>query len=128
MSVHSPRVGIFYVIGVDLYIESMPMSEGEDWGDFKTYPSGHMEYWLVLTKQLNLSSCLSYDFYPRGRVSYAKVQDKYLLYIDRCLVKNRQTVRLIKRELCLLKERVELSTDEHYQCSICNPHYVPDFI
>jgi hypothetical protein len=59
----------------------------------------------------------------RGRVSYAKAHDKYMLYLDRCLVKNRQTIRLIKRELCLLKERVVLSTDEHYQCSICNPHY-----
>jgi hypothetical protein len=128
MSAHLPRVGISYVIGVDLYIESIPMSESEDWGDFKTYPNGHMEYWSVLTKRLNLSSYLSYDFYPRGRVSYAKVQDKYMLYLDRCLIKNRQTIRLIKRELCLLKERVELSTDEHYQCSICNPHDVPDFI
>lgn len=32
MHTHSSRVGIFYVIGVDPYIESMPMSEGEDWG------------------------------------------------------------------------------------------------
>jgi hypothetical protein len=128
MSAHLPRVGISYVIGVDLYIESIPMSESEDWDDFKTYPNGHMEYWSVLTKRLNLSSCLSYDFYPRGRVSYAKVQDKYMLYLDRCLVKNRQTIRLIKRELGLLKQWVELSTDEHYQCSICNPHDVPDFI
>ena len=128
MSAHLPRVGISYVIGVDLYIESIPMSESEDWDDFKTYPNGHMEYWSVLTKRLNLSSCLSYDFYPRGRVSYAKVQDKYMLYLDRCLIKNRQTIRLIKRELGLLKQWVELSTDEHYQCSICNPHDVPDFI
>jgi hypothetical protein len=128
MHSHSPRVGIFYVIDVDLYIESTPMIEGEDWGDFKTYPNGHIEYWAVLTKQLKLSSCLSYDFYPRGRVSYSKAQDRYMLYIDRSLVKNRQTIRLIKRELCLSNQRVELATDEHYQCSICNPCYVPDFI
>jgi hypothetical protein len=128
MRVHSPRIGIFYVIGVDLYIKSMPMSEGEDWGGFKTHPNGHMQYWSVLTKQHDLSSCLSYDFYPRGRVSYAKAHDKYMLFLDRCLVKNRQAIRLIKRELYLLKEWVELSTDEHYQCNICNPHYVPDFI
>jgi hypothetical protein len=32
MRAHSHRIGIFYVIGVDLYIESMPMSEGENWG------------------------------------------------------------------------------------------------
>jgi hypothetical protein len=51
MHSHSPRVGIFYVIGVELYVESMPMIEGEDWGDFKTYPNGHMEYWAVLTKR-----------------------------------------------------------------------------
>jgi hypothetical protein len=127
MVLHSPLVGIFYVIGVDIYIESTPMIEGEDWGDFKTYPNGHMEYWVVLKKRLKLLSCLSYDFYPRGRVSYTKVQDKYMLYLDRCLVKNRQTIRLIKREMCLSNQRVELSTDEHYQCSICNPHYVLDF-
>jgi hypothetical protein len=127
MRAHVPRVGIFYFIGVDLYIESMPMSEAEDWGDFKTYPNGHMEFWSVLTRQLNLQSYLSYDFYPRGRVSVAKAQDTYMLYLDRCLIKNRQMIRLIKRELCLLKERGEQATDEHYQCSLCNPYYMPDF-
>ena len=104
------------------------MIEGEDWEDFKTYPNGHMEYWTVLTKQLSLSNCLSYDLYPRGRVSYARGQQTYRLDLDRCLVKNRLTIRLIKRELCLLRQRVELSTDEHYQCRLCNPHYVPDLI
>jgi hypothetical protein len=128
MRAHPPRVGIFYVIGVDLYVESLPMIEGEDWGDFKTYPNGHMEYWAVLTKRLKLPSCLAYDFYPLGRASYAKVQNTYMLYLDRCLVKSRQTIRWIKRELCLFNQKVELLTDEHYQCSIYNPHYVPDFI
>jgi len=128
MRAHVPRVGIFYVIGVDLHMESIPKSDGEDWGDFKTYSYGHMEYWSILTKRLKLSSCLSCDFYPRGRVSYAKPHDTYMPYLDRCLVKKRQTIRLFKRELCLRKQRVELSTDEHYQCSICNPRYATDFM
>jgi hypothetical protein len=32
MNLHPPRVGIFYIIGVDIYIESIPIIEGEDWG------------------------------------------------------------------------------------------------
>ena len=79
-------------------------------------------------KQLKLLSYLSYDFYPRGRVNYAKVQDKYMLYLDYCLVKKRQTIRLIKRKLYLFGQRVEILTDEHYQCRVCNPDYIPDLI
>jgi hypothetical protein len=87
MHSHLPWIGIFYVIGVNLYVESIPMIEGEECGNFKMYPNGHIEYWAVLTKQLKLSSCLSYDFYPSGRVRYVKAQDTYKLYLDRCLVK-----------------------------------------
>ena len=35
MRAHSPRIGIFYAIGVDIYIKSMPMVEGEDWGELQ---------------------------------------------------------------------------------------------
>jgi hypothetical protein len=128
MHSHPPRVGILYVIDEDLYVESMPMIEGEDWGDFKTHPNGRMEYWVVLVKQLKLPRYLSYDSYPRGRVIYAKAQDTYMLYLDRWLVKKRQTIQLIKRKLWLFKQQVEILTDEHYQCSVCNPHYVPNLI
>jgi hypothetical protein len=28
----------------------------------------------------------------------------------------------------LADQVVDILTDEHYQCAICNPHYVPDVI
>jgi hypothetical protein len=124
----SPQVGIFYVIDGALSLDCTPMLEAEDYGDFKTHPNGHVEWWPKVVRRLHLWPPRSYDYYPRGRVNYARQEGRYRLYLDRCLLKERIMVEAILQHMHLADQAVEICTDEHYQCAGCNPDYVPDVI
>jgi len=124
----SPQVGIFYVIDGALYLECTPVLEAEAYGDFQTHPNGHMEWWPWLIRHLNLRRPLSYDYYPRGRVNYAKPEGRYQLYPDCCLLKEPHMIQAIIQRMHLADQAVAILTDEHYKCVVCNPDYVPDEI
>jgi hypothetical protein len=100
--------------------------EAEAYRDFKTHPHGHVEYWPCLATRLNILRPLSYDYYPRGRVNCAKMEQRYFLYLDRCLMKRPEIVRSIKESMSLSDQEVEIMTDEHYQCAVCHADDVPD--
>jgi hypothetical protein len=40
-----PHVGIFWVVDSKPLMDSMALSEAEDYGDFKTHPRGHADVW-----------------------------------------------------------------------------------
>ena len=114
-----PQVGIFYVIKSDLYSDTTPTREAEDFGDFKTHPIDHYKYWNLLDRVI-IKSDEEYDFYPRGRVVYNKVEDHYFLYIDKCLIKNKKIVNRIVREFHLPTDKYSLEDDYHYVCHTCS--------
>jgi hypothetical protein len=122
----SPQVGIFYVIDGALYLECTPVQEAEAYGDFQTHPNGHLEWWPRLVTGLKILGPLSYDYYPRGRVNYARPEGRYHLYLDRCLLKTPHLVHSIIQHLHLADRAVAIVTDVHYQCAVCNPNYLPD--
>lgn len=122
----APRVGIVYVVDGAPYLDCTPVLEAEADGDLQTHPTGHVEFWSCLVRRLNLRRPLSYDYYPRGRVNYAKPEGRYRLYLDRCPFKERRIAQAIIQHLCLADQAVEVATDEHYQCAVCNRNYVPD--
>jgi hypothetical protein len=124
----APQVGIFYVIDGALYLECTAVLEAEAYGDFQTHPNGHVEFWPGLVRRLNIWPLRSYDYYPRGRVNYAKSEGQYRLYLDRCLLKEPTLVQAIIQHMHLADQAVAILTDQHYQCAVCNPDYVPDEI
>lgn len=123
-----PKVGIFYVTDGQLHLDVTPLYEGEDYGDFKTHANSHMHYWTVLARTLKKPTHFSYDYYPRGRVNYSNIEQRFYLYLDRCLIKSAETVQAIIEAMDLSDQSVEVCTDEHYQCAVCNANYVPDII
>jgi hypothetical protein len=96
----SRQVGIFYIIDGALYLECT----------------------------LNILRPLSYDYFLRGRVNYAKPEGRYRLYLDSCLLKERHLAQSIIQHMHLADQEVAIATDEHYQCAVCNCNYVPDVI
>jgi hypothetical protein len=124
----SPQVGIVYVIDGALYLECTPVAEAEAYGDFQTHPHGHLEWWPRLVRRLKLLCPPSYDYYPRGRVNYARSEERYQLYLDRCLLKEPHMVQSILQRMRLANQEVAIVADEHYQCAACNPDYAADEI
>jgi hypothetical protein len=123
-----PQVGIFYVVDGALVLDCTPVVKAEAYGDFQTHPTGHVDWWPALVRRLRLWPPRSYDYYPRGRVNYARPEGRYQLYLDRCLLHERGVVQAILQHMHLTGQAVALFTDEHYQCASCNPAYVPDVI
>jgi hypothetical protein len=127
-----PRVGIFFLVDGELIVESVPISEGEDDGDFVNDPRSHIECWDSEAGEIEKLpakwvSGKSYDYYPRGRCLYSKKSKRFCLYVDPCIDR---FPRVREELLCSFQIPVEktdvILDDPHYRCFECNPLYVPD--
>jgi hypothetical protein len=125
------HVGLFFYVEDELVILSVPVSEGENDGDFVNDRRGHPDSWPSIAKSLEKAGgrtyrSRSYDFYPRGRCVYSSKNDQFFLYADRCILRDPNLVEQLIKNLNLPSERVTTDRDPHYKCAQCNPHYVPD--
>lgn len=122
-----PEVGIFWVIDNEVYLDTTPVREAENYGDFKVHDVDHFSYW-----EDQLSSSRSpihlqakgkdYDYFPRGRTVYAVDEDKYYVYVDKCIDKT-----MVNKVISLMRlplAKVEVKYDRHYQCAKCDKNYV----
>lgn len=126
-----PLVGLFFHVDGELVILSTPLSEGENDGDFINDPRGHSDCWEALRTEpensiVHRNRAQSYDFFPRGRCLYRSKDDRYLLYVDRCILTKPDVIDEIMRLLRLPRERTDVKLDLQYRCAQCNPYYVPD--
>jgi hypothetical protein len=97
------HVGLFFYVEDEIVMLSTPMSEGENDGDFINDPRGHSDCWEALAVDPKHSAVRkngdkSYDFFPRGRCLYRAKDDRYMLYVDRCLVKKSDVID--ERDCC----------------------------
>lgn len=124
-------MGLFFYVEGELVILSTPLSEGENDGDFINDPRGHSDCWEALRTEPDNSTvrrnrAKSYDFYPRGRCLYRVRDDRYLLYVDRCILRKADVIEEIIRLFHIPRGKTDVELDLQYQCAACNPHYVPD--
>ena len=114
-----PRVGIFWVFGGQLILDSTPISLAEPYSEAMTHPRSHIEYWTELQCRGAVSQDIEYDDPPRGRVVCFPNEKRFVLYADRCILTRKNFVRRIMALFNLPSSRTKTSTDEHYQCLHC---------
>ena len=114
-----PCVGIIFLVGKTLLIDRTLVSEGEIYGDFRIHERGHATYWETLKKTGLVPQDSEYDDFPRGRVAYNTKTEKYSLFLDRCILKNKSIVKKIITELNLPTRSTKTDTDSHYKCYRC---------
>ncbi|MBC8018766.1 MAG: hypothetical protein H7X83_09640 [Verrucomicrobia bacterium] len=118
------KVGIFFKISRDFLTDSVPLSDGDLYGDAVGY-SGHYDFHENLDPSTPAEcrfKAHDYDYYPRGRVVYFPKKNSFVLYTDPCLTPD-DIIHLI----CLFVldgQTVEVAGDEHYRCATCNKHYL----
>jgi hypothetical protein len=115
----TPRVGIFFVVGSKLWMESTPLTQAESYGDFKIHEHGHHEYWEELIKARVVPEDSEYEEYPRGRVAYDTRKGCFSLLADRCILRDNERVAEIAKKLHLQVESTKTDTDSHYRCARC---------
>jgi hypothetical protein len=117
----TPQVGIFWLLGNRLLIESTPVNQAEDYSEFKIHPGGHDEVWEMFQRDGIAPVDLEYDEVPRGRVAYNVRTKQFLLLADGCILKQTLLVDQIKARMNLPPDNTKVGKDDHYRCPSCLP-------
>jgi hypothetical protein len=113
-----PRVGIFWFVGKRPIIDTTPLSEAGDYGDFKIHEGDHVTLWAEMEKRGEVPLTSAYEEHPRGRVNFNTRTQKFTLFADACILRKKDVVKKLTM-LMHLPDDTALSTDEHYQCFRC---------
>lgn len=108
-------VGIFWFVmrggRPELASCKTPWQEAEDYGDFKTEPMAHYEFWPTLQRKLKVIG--EYEDWPRGRVVYNVKDDRFTVYIDRQLAGVPFKAHLLAH-FALPADKTTFAFDAHY--------------
>jgi len=111
-------VGIIFVLGDQVLIESSQLSEAELCAGFANHPGGHEQLWAQLQADGVAPRDEDYIAAPRGRVIFS-TQTGYSLLLDRCILRKPKLVREIRERMNLPSRELVVSTDDHYRCAFC---------
>lgn len=121
-----PRVGVFWMVEtaagrVHLLTAAMLLAEAEPYGDFLTFGSGHYEVWSRWRSDKTLDRDVlvlvrtdEYEDWPRGRVVFDGVKQRFVIYADRKLL-TVDRVAAITERFGIDPTAVVTHTDFHYR-------------
>jgi len=112
------KVGIFWLIGKHLIIDTAPLSEAGNYGEFKIHEGDHVTVWAEIERRGEVPKGSAYEEYPRGRVNFNTKTLQFTLLADRCILRKKNVVKKLLRLMCL-PDDTPLSTDGHYRCFRC---------
>lgn len=113
-----PQVGIFYVVGDKLFIDSTPLSRAGHCGDLLIDERGHEEYWGRLVKMGAVPGA-EYEEFPRGRIAYSSRSGKFTLLADVCILREKKVVDAILTRMHVPIQDTETGTVSLYRCYRC---------
>lgn len=111
-----PCVGIFWLVNGRLVLYSTPVSEAEPYGRALNHPEGHPKTWEQVLRSGAAPPGSEYDEFPRGRI--VKVEGRFILLADKCILKDGAIIREIRARLNL-PSNLNVDTDSHYRCPAC---------
>ena len=121
-----PSVGIFWMVAtgpgeVRLLTAGCSLEAAEPYGDYLTFPDRHYEVWdqwrTVKESDPLLQAVVTtfeYEDWPRDRIVFDELEDRFVLYADRKLMRPR-TIAQIQKRFSILAEQTTVETDFHYQ-------------
>ena len=119
MSNNEPHIGIFFIIGDNIYISADKVSNIKaDMDGFKSYDKNHKEYWNTVC--FLAPECKNHDYkdYPRGRVNYCSESDMFIVSLDYC-ISDIKYQDLICKRFYLEGKNIEFMPDDLYLCPKC---------
>ena len=116
--VPEPRLGIFWLVGGKLIMESAPISAAEPYGGQLTHPRSHSEVWQQYQRAGSVPADMKYDQPPRGRVMFDTRSQRFTVLADLCILRNKSIASRIMSELKLPKN-TKTDADSRYRCFAC---------
>jgi hypothetical protein len=117
--VKNSKVGIFWLTGGGLLLDTVPLDRAENYGDCKNYPLGHLARWEQLQRSGLAPIDKEYEILPRGRCVFNVKSGRFLLLADPCILKRTALVKQIITAMELPLNKTDVSTDSHYRCYKC---------
>jgi hypothetical protein len=114
----TPSVGIFYLVGSVLLIDSTPVAQAGVYGEFRIHERSHLDYWAELVNTGKVPHA-EYEESPRGRVGYHPKSHKFGLLADSCILTQEKMLGMIFFHLCIPLKNTVIGTDSHYCCFRC---------
>jgi hypothetical protein len=114
----APEVGIFWVVDGKPLVFGDPLNDAEQCGEFKNYEEDHIHLWKFLQRNGIVPPDSEYEDYPRGRVVYNTKTGSFMLFADRCILKDEPMVEHLLDELHL-PSTTKTESDPHYKCKKC---------
>jgi hypothetical protein len=116
------KVGVIFLRGDTLSIDSAQVNDAVDYGDLKTHENGHPDFWEELQVSGAVPRDEEYDEVPRGRVTYHTRKRLYYLFLDRCISERSEMVSRIFSAIQLPPPPATVVLgDSHYVCPGCMP-------
>lgn len=116
-----PKVGIFFVMGKQLWIDGTPVTEAQAYGGMKTHEAAHVAYWERLQHSGVVPLDVEYDEVSRGRICCSANECEFYLFVDPCIRKDKAIVARIMDEMSL-PSATKVELDSHYRCPACMSH------
>jgi hypothetical protein len=113
-----PHVGIFWLVGTRLIIDTTALSAAGKYGDFAIHEGDHVTHWEKLERLGGVPRGSEYEEHARGRVNFNTKTQQFNLYADACILREKSVVKELMR-LMHLPDDIVLSRDEHYRCFRC---------
>src|ERR1700692_243883 len=117
----APKVGIIYLVGGEVLINSTPLAKAGRYGDFNIHELAHIDYWGELVTNGKVPNS-EYEEFPRGRAAYYRKSGKFTLLADKCILSQECIVSEILSQLNIPPRDIEMGTDSHYRCFRCLGH------
>lgn len=120
--ISNAQVGLFFAINNTIYGYGQEIKEYSDKLQVIDYDWGHFEYFDFLVdvfKELKLSHYDDYGQFPRGRIIFKRLENKFYIYCDQCILNNINLKKQIISEFNLKNQNYEFLWDDHYTCPVC---------
>lgn len=115
-------VGIFWAIqeqgeAASIVDHRCSLKEAEAYGTMLTCPHGHYEVWEQWRKAGGRAAIAEseYEGWPRGRIVYDTESDRFILYADAQILRDRTLMAEIHEKFRLPIDRTDAKWDNHYQ-------------
>jgi hypothetical protein len=112
------RIGIFYLLGEKLLIDSSPIARTGEFSDLEFHSLAHEVWWAQLVTK-SVAPNTFYAEFPRGRVSYNRRSREFTFRADSCILRQESLVRAIMKWLHLTAGQTKIFTDCGYRCGEC---------
>lgn len=110
------KIGIFWIYHGAVLARPIEIIEGESQGDFIDSPDSHIHVWDDpdgFSRDYPELAEMPYEAVPRGRVLYEPHADRFVIYLDKCLM-DAESKTALKKAFGLTKKDGVFRSDPHY--------------